>query len=357
MITILPFSRLTAPQVYEGWADVSLKQECSWLVEVRRTDGTIRRPFGDHWIPNTMLNQFKNQIFNFGGFFNYKTGNDILDLTYGGSNMLVGTDGTPAAATQTGIIAGSVTASSFSTTGNSATMGSTTGLLSQLVKKTFPVETADKTYREAVISPRYNSANPDAFGVAGLTNVGLALNRVAFPADISLLTGEQLILNAELRTHTIAHAPLTVTLAAQNGMNVSGQLKLVGTTAAILGGTVSAAGVITKNGNGHAAIFPSSHSSAGEWNLSGVSSFPAWNTATSGLAAYPATTSGWSAYAADSFYRDYIGVWYPGAAVTFQSISTTPQFSGVAGYQLLLTTPMTKDAAASLTFGLRFTFY
>jgi hypothetical protein len=64
---ILSFNKITKP-IYEGGATISLKPESEWFFEVRRTDGTIRYPFGDKWIKNVVLDQFKNQVLNNGGF-------------------------------------------------------------------------------------------------------------------------------------------------------------------------------------------------------------------------------------------------------------------------------------------------
>ena len=56
---ILSFSKITKP-IYEGDTTIDCRPRGQWLVEIKRSDGTIRRPFGDNWVNNVFLNAWAN---------------------------------------------------------------------------------------------------------------------------------------------------------------------------------------------------------------------------------------------------------------------------------------------------------
>ena len=367
MITILPFSRLTSPQVLEGGTDISLATKGRWYFEVRRTDGTIRLPFGDRWVDNVILNQFKDKVLSYGGFSDSGASQIATFLNsffqhntsvYSDVLIKVGTDSTPASATQTGLIGTSYTDNGWYSSGNSATVSGSTGIATMVMKKTLAVETGPKAYNEAVVFPRGYSST---FGPCGIYTAGLAMNRIKFPGTINLVNGDQLIITVAISVQTLAAATQTVTLSAQNGVNVSGQLKLVGTTAKLLGNTVSAGGVLSASST-DGAIFPNagnnyaSNIAPAQWYLSTASSHVAFNTTSPGLNTTIASSTTWGAYTTGNYYRDITGQWNSGGGdVAFRSISLLSSGdSYTAGYQLLLDNSQTKLSAGTLRFGLRF---
>jgi hypothetical protein len=359
---ILSFNKITKP-IYEGGATISLKPESEWFFEVRRTDGTIRYPFGDKWIKNVVLDQFKNQVLTHGGFAFRNTGTntdyDFLNLffqhsqTSNRADIEIGTSNTAAVSTQTALQAFSKSDNGYYFIGNSATISPTTGDLVVTIKKTFAFETGTITYREAGLK-----VNPvSQTGVAGIVSPGLLINRVTF-ADLILNAGEQLIATVAIRVPTLTVTGQTISISAQNGLNISGTLRLVGTTNRNLGiNTLTSGGTLTNNSTGWGTIFPTSQTASGisTLNLSTNSTHAAFNTASSGLNTNAATTSGWATYTTNNFFRDYTGQWASGGSnITFQSINLITSNNGTSGYQLLCTSSQTKVAASTLSLSLRF---
>lgn len=361
-LDILPFHRISAPQVIEGEANISLKPQGKFLVEVRRTDGTIRRPFGDNWVGNQFLNQFKNQVLTWGGLGSLGWGQNnsgFASLFYPNANyttyttwLQVGTSNTAVNPTQT-TLTGTKTANSWES-GNTITISPTTGDIVFVVKQGFSPEGSPVTYNEAGITTN-GSANGyyTPIGTSSYSEVKLN-SRCVFPSGVSLLTGERLVLTYAITVPTLTANSQTITLTADNGMNVSGQLKLVGNLPYTVGGTVSSLGVRTNTNTNSSGILPvSPQISSGLFGLTGATSFPAFGSNTTGMNTNTAGTSAWAAYTSGSFYRDYIGIWNSGTGpFTFRSITLSG--GGVNGYQLLLDNEMTKTPLSTLQFGLRF---
>ena len=260
---ILSFNNLTRP-FYEGGLTIDCRPRGEFLVEVRRTDGTIRRPFGDHLIENTFLNAWRDgQLAGTGptGALNVSINNSWgsgtqsssvlntwLNLFHGDKSCLaVGSGSNAASASDTGL----QTQVRFDSTpfsgGNVVTWSQSTGDVVYTIKEQFPTETGSVTYREAGIRINSGASGNDFInGVAA--NSSRIINRVVFPANVTLAAGETLILTLAITIPTLAKTTgKTITISAQNGMNISGELKLIGTEASIVGGTLTAGGTITQN--------------------------------------------------------------------------------------------------------------
>lgn len=342
-----------------------MKPESKWFFEVRRTDGTIRYPLGDRWVDNVVLNQFKNQVLNNGGIGFYNGGTaryyDFLNLfflesVYNWRSVIeLGSSNTAATATQTALQSYIKSDNGFYASGNTATVSPTTGDFVATIKKSFAVETGSVTYREAGL--KCASTSGVNGGPANLTAAGMLMNRVTF-SDITLSSGEQLIVTVAVKVPTLTVNGQTITISAQNGVDISGTLKLVGTTSRILGlNTLTTAGVLTNNSATYGTIFPTSQNptSSNQFYLTTTSSHAAFNTAASGLNSNVAGTNGWATYTTDNFYRDFTGTWASGGSdITFQSINLITGGGGTSGYQLLCTSSQTKAAAATLSLSLRF---
>lgn len=372
---IFSFHKLTRP-VYEGGLTIDSCPQGKFLVEVRRADGTIRRPFGDHLIDNTFLNQWRDgQLGGVGttstgtqSVFGWGTGGAIttrrtwLDLFYGNlSCIAVGSGSASASATNTALATAVRFDSVPSSGGNAATWSQTTGDVVYTIKEEFPTETGSVTYREAGI--RINSAFTTGSGLNGLEIVSggqeKIINRVVFPADVVLATGEQLILTIAVTVPTLAStAGKTVTIGAQNGMNISGQLRVITDQTNLVGGTINSSnGSITTSGAiGHPALFSPNLPPSGI--LSTKTAFDTQGTAPSwGLTGV--VNGSWGSYTNGAFARDVAFTWPNGTpstnfafrSILMRSLSTN---SALGGYQLLLDNEMTKASAGVLSFSLRF---
>jgi len=366
-MNILSFNKITKP-IYEGGIDIDCRPRAKWLVEVRRPDGTIRRPFGDNWIKNLFTNGFANNLI--GSNMGWEQGDGWASMTFTylfykrvpdnasynpSSYIIVGSGSNAPSVTDTDLQTYVKSATGFFASGNSVTQNSTTGDIVYTIKATFDAETGSATYREA--GYRFNSALIPIWNLAAYSS--LLLNRVVFPSNVNLSSGEQLILTMAVTIPTLAVTGKTITIAAQNGMNVSGELRCIGTTEAMAGGTVTAGGSLTiqqnypllfSTGPGYQSLTPAA-------GLTTATTFPAFNTNSSGLDANSVNAT-WAAYTTDSRYRDAIFTWGSGTpasntdfrSMTFRSSSGNT----INGYQLLLDNQMTKDTAATLAIGIRF---
>ena len=374
---ILSFSKITKP-IYEGGATIDLRPKGKWLIEIRRTDGTIRHPFGDNWVDNLFINRYANGQLAFatrspgtvpGNGHSWNAFNAFgqgvyswVNFFYGKpsdfpltSTIAVGSGTTPVSVTDTAL-ANQIRFDSVPfATGNSINWSSTSGNIIYTIKESFPVETSTVTYNEAGI--RINPSN-GANGLAPLTP-GL-LNRVVFPGPVNLLAGEQLIITVAVTIPTLASsAGKTITIAAQNGVNISGVLKLIATQESMAGGTVTAAGVITENynfptlfnDNAGFAIPVALLSTKTAFDTLGVN--PTWGTTNQ-------IDGTWAAYTNNSRFRDIGFQWgngTPAANTNFRSIlfRNSTSAGALGGYQLLLDNQMTKASTATLALSLRFT--
>ena len=356
---ILSFSKITKP-MYEGGLSIDCKPRGKWLVEVRRTDGTIRRPFGDNWIDNLFINRYANgQLGGAAGFgfaASSATAYSFLSFFYGAkSSIAVGSGNTAVSVTDTALATPIRFDSTPYASGNSRSWNSTTGDIVYTIKEQFPAETGSVTYREAGIRIIGGVTTQRMNGLDGAGTNGL-LNRVVFPGNVVLTSGEQLILTVAVTIPTLASsAGKTITIAAQNGVNISGVLKVIASESAMAGGTVTAGGTPSINTTYpilfHAIETPVALlSDKTAFDTLGVD--PTWGT-TGQLSGV------WNTYITDSRYRDVCFQWGAGTPATdtnfrsllFRKISTA---GANGGYQLLLDNQMTKTAASTLTLSLRF---
>lgn len=366
---ILSFSKITKP-IYEGGATIDLRPKGKWLIEVRRTDGTIRRPFGDLWIDNLFINRYANG--QLGGAttvnpFSWGTQGSggsqdtwtFLNLFYGAkSSIAVGSGTTPVQNSDTALANLIRFDSTAYASGNSITWNSTSGNIVWTIKEEFPLETSPVTYNEAGIRITGGTSTDGMNGLSTAGSNGL-LNRVVFPGSINLVSGEQLIITVAVTVPSLASsAGKTITIAAQNGVNISGVLKCIATQASMAGGTVTAAGVATlESTKTYPLLFNICRapvallSTKTAFDTLGVN--PTWGTTNE-------VAGTWATYTTDNRFRDASFQWgsgVPAANTNFRSILfrylTTAGANG--GYQLLLDNQMTKASTATLALSLRFT--
>jgi hypothetical protein len=363
-MNILVFNKLTKP-IYEGGLTIDCAPRGQFLVEVRRPDGTIRRPFGDNLIQNTFLDQWRNEHLNPStvraeckGWNNGATSdsqmNTWTDFFYGArSSIAIGSGSATASASNTGLASPIRHDSSPHASGNGITWSQSTGDTVYTIKEEFPAETGSVTYREAGIrlEPLSTSTTGGINGMAHNSGLSRLMNRVVFPANVTLNSGEALILTIVVTIPTLASTNgKTITISAQNNMNISGVLRLYSPQNNIVGGTVTGGGAIT-NTRTHTALTISR-------NL-----LCAMNTSTTAGTLGSLLSGGTNSTEATSVitwtsgqsYIDYgftFGANIPTSNFTFGQLRLRP--SGVdAGYQLLLDSTMTKATAGILAFTMR----
>jgi hypothetical protein len=239
-------------------------------------------------------------------------------------------------------------------TGNVADVDSTTGNAIMTGNWQFAPMPSAFTVREvSLYNNSIGTVNTNWFGVSG----GAVWNRIVLSSPIVLSANDVLTMSYTLVIPTLAVTAQTVTLAAQNGMNISGQLKLIGTKRTILGGEVTGAGVATidaasgtAGGGQGGAIFPGN----ARGGLITATTFPSVFTNTTGWATNQSSTQAWQSYTSGSFTKTYETVWNTAFATTnFRSI-VLYLGGGTNGYQLLLDNQQTKELNKQLTVGWTF---
>ena len=369
---ILSFSKITKP-IYEGDTIIDCRPRGKWLVEIKRSDGTIRRPFGDNWVNNVFLNAWADNQMTGAAGSNASFGNPFVSTRFTWLNFFYGQGSDPANGNLMSFAVGSGTTPAQQTdttlanqirfdstpfvTGNSISYSTTSGNVVYTIKEEFPVETDPVTYNEAGIRI-VSGSGINQWVINGLgSNAARLINRVVFPGSINLIAGEQLILTLAVTIPTLgSSAGKTITIAAQNGVNISGVLKCIGSQAAIAGGTVTAAGAITQTVR-YTNLFNTQLTPVAL--LSTKTAFdtlgtdPTWGTTNQ-------VNGTWAAYTTGNRFRDIGFTWgngTPASNTNFQSILFRNQTDAGAygGYQLLLNNQMTKASTATLALSLRFT--
>lgn len=372
-MNIYSFHKISRP-IYEGGATIDLTPKGQWFVQVRRTDGTFRYPFGDRWIDNLFLTGYVDGQLGGGQFPEGKgwasewVGNrntyTFLDYFYGGkSSLAIGSGTTPVTAGDTALANQIRFDSTPFATGNFTSWNSSNGNLNFTIKEQFPVETGSVTYNEAGFritqAGAGGSTGWDNIAINGLTAAGATrlVNRVVFPSGISLVSGEQLIITISITIPSLASTGgRTITISAQNGMNISGVLKLIGSAAAMVGGTVSQNGIISPYNVTHPTLFDTAVVPVGllstktTFDTLGVD--PTWGTTNQ-------VNGQWGTYTNGSRVRDIGFQWNSGTPATdtaFRSIlfREITDAGARGGYQLLLDNEMTKASSAVLSLALRF---
>jgi hypothetical protein len=360
---ILVFNKLTKP-IYEGGVSLDCRPRGRFLVEVRRRDGTIRRPFGDHLIENTFLNQWRNDHigpssttdYNKGWYSGGSTGyNSWLDFFYGAkSSIAIGSGSTAASATDTGLATAIRHDSTAYASGNGVTWSQSTGDVVYTIKEEFPEETGSVTYREAGI--RLTAIAGSTGSINGLvkdTSDNRLMNRVVFPANVDLVSGETLILTLAITIPTVASTNgKTITISAQNSMNISGVLRLYSPQSELVGGTVTGAGVLTRNN--HQTMMPLTRAFLCGMNTSTTAG--TLGSLLSGGTTSTEATGVLGSFTAGQSYRDIgftFGSGTPATNFEFRQLRFRPS-GQTAAYQLLLDNTMTKASSGVLAFSMRF---
>ena len=343
----------------DGGIDIDLRPKCEWRIDIQDTDGTVRpaRGFECGFRKNVILNQYRDLLssWNDSGYFGACIQSPIGTNNPGfrASRLRIGTDGTAAVATQTTLLAYSKESTAFYPSGNSISANPSTGAIVVTSKQTFAAEAGSATYREAGL---YFFREADAAATYA--------NRFVFPSPISMTVGQVIIMTMAFTFPSVYNNPQTVTLSADNGVNISGRLGLIGALASICSGSVTAAGVWTgtsKWGYRPRVTTVAAHAMpSNSFALTGHNTFATAGTdgtnlisgVTNSITALPATTSSIAAYASGSYVRNHTGNWAPGnpvTATTFNSLMMAGT-DGTTGYQLLFDAPQSFASTSALSF-------
>jgi hypothetical protein len=361
---ILSFNKITKP-IYEGGTTIDLRPRGKWFVQVRRTDGTFRYPFGDMWIDNLFLNGWanaqvgiwSNNSLSWGSNNSQSNTWSWLDLFYGTRSSIAVGSGTTAVTNSDTALATPVRFDSTAfSTGNTITWNQTSGNIVYTIKESFPAETGSVTYNEAGIRITGDGTSGGGFNGLQTTGANRLINRVLFPGGVSLSVGEQLILTVAVTLPTLASsAGKTITIASQNSLNISGVVKCIGSLSNMAGGTVTAAGVATRN-TGQTTLFSTGQTAVAllstKTAFDTLGTSPTWGTTNQ-------VNGTWVTYTTNSRFIDVGFTWgsgVPSSDTNFRSIlfRSVTSAGALGGYQLLLDNQQTKTAASTLTLNLRF---
>src|SRR4029077_17682726 len=271
---------------------ITLKATLSgkYKVEVCRNGQVVRKPFGDRWFPNLITNVCLDQLMQGTAF------NTLL-----GSYCRAGSGVTPPANTDTQLTAQLRSTNTFFTGGGTGTTIGTVndtvnGAATHTLVYEFAAESSSVTYNEIGLA---SSAGPTG---------GSLYTHSLLSSGVSLVSGDNLRLTYALTfSFPATVTPVTVSLSAINGFNISGQLKVVGTFANIFGLWSSAS---TLSG-GQDTVLRNSATGIGTL-YSAPTTFPGVNTVLSGVTALGSNVTGsLGTYTAGSFTRTQQFIWVP----------------------------------------------
>jgi hypothetical protein len=298
-----------------------------YLVEVCRDGKVIRQPFGPKMRPNLITN----------GFFDYCMGtNNTTVLRQAVLVARVGTGTTPPANGDTQLAAQTQTTSGlFTGGGNTFSNDTVNGAWTGTWVYEFAAVGSGVTLNEAGLAV---NAGPSG----GLSTHAL------FPSGVVLNAGDNLRLTYSI-TYSIPSivTPITVSLAAVNGFNVSGSMKTCGlfNTNSGIFGTITATDAVTTTGSGLSqgqTCFGTAGTAA---LLSAPTSFPTVNTNPTATGLGTSIQGSQASYTNGSFTRNQTWTWVPSNPSSTVSNVNAIQFYdavGGVGLYLILTSAQTK---------------
>jgi hypothetical protein len=320
---------LYLPRYREMQAETGIRATIvgKYKVQVCRNGVVVREPFGDNWIPNLVLNQGLDLMI---------TGTDCTGLmTFG----RIGSGTTTPTVSDTSLANQLKVTSTILGSGNGTTNDTVNGAATHTKVYEFAAESATVTYNELGV------------GSAQSTNLG---TRALFPSGVVCNNGDNMRLTYSL-TFSIPSivSPVTISLSAVNGFNVSGTLKTVGTFQNLF--AALAAGGGSSGGGTWPSLF---NGSAGVGILgSAPTTFPTVNTALSYTSLGSNVTGSQGSYTNGTFTRNCTFQWVPSnPSATVSNVNDIlicwTGAPGNHGHLLLLNSPQTKANTNTLTITL-----
>jgi hypothetical protein len=284
----------------------------------------------------------KNLITNAGLDFVMQNGQSLTALITAGCRVGSGTN--PPANTDTALQTGlKGTQTNFTGGGIQAVNDTVNGAVAFTNVYEFAAEVGSVTYNELGIA---NSGSPTG---------GTQMTRALFGSPINLTSGQNLRLTYTLNIScpaTVTSIP--VSLAAVNGFNISGNMRLCGTFSVVFGSATSSAISGANDGAWRCAMATASNHAANF--LSAPTTFPAVNTSLAGtlISSSGITAASQSTYTNGSFTRNCTYVWNPSTPPsTVSNIAgiffTTSTANTTQGVYLLLSSAQTKANTNTLT--------
>lgn len=307
-----------------------------YLVEICRDGKVIRQPFGPQMRPNLLTNTFFDSSFTGSGTSQFR-----IPFQY----AHVGTGTTTPANTDIKLTTPSQSVNTlFTGGGNTFSNDTTNGAWTGTWVFEFAAVGAGVTYNEAGL-------NSSSSTTSGLTS------HLLFPASVTLNSGDNLRL-----TYSITYSmpclvtPIAVSLAAVNGFNVSGNIKMVGPFANFFGTVSTANTAVTTGGSGSTVDATLMFGTAATGSLgSAPTTFPTVNSALSFTNLGNGTTGSLATYTNGSFTRNQTISWTPS-----QPASTVSNVNNILllrttfneGLLLVLTATQTKANTNTLAITL-----
>lgn len=326
--------------------EIDLKNECGlefgtkvsgkYLAEVCRNGHVIRQPFGPKMRENLITNLGLDYFISGGGSSAFRMAFYYARCGTGTTTPAV-TDTTLTAQTQS-------TANLFTGGGNTYSQDTVAGTWTGTYVYEFPATGSGVTLNEIGLG---NINSP--------TGATLSTHAL-FPTGVTLNAGD----NLRLTYSTVISIPslitaIPVSLAAVNGFNISGSIKVCSTFANLFGIVTAADSNTTANapsGNFQGTL-SFGITSANCQLCSAPTTFPAVNTALSGVTGLGISVTGsLGTYTAGSFTRTQSAIWVPSNPSTtvsnVNSIFLASQ-NNAAALLLILSAPQTKANTNTLT--------
>jgi hypothetical protein len=316
--------------------EIELKTTVSgkYKVSVCRNGQIVRKPFGDRWLSNLITNAGLDLLMQ-----GTQWSTVISGYCRAGSGVTTPTNSDTQLTSQL-----KSTNTQFTGGGVGTTIGTsndtTNGAATHTNVFEFSAEVSSVTYNEIGLA-----------STAGPTG-GTLFTHSLLPSGVNLLSGDNLRLTYAITLSFPATVtPVTVTLAAINGFNISGQLKVVGTFASIFGNLPSSGGITASNDQ----YLRCALAAAGTL-LSTPTVFPAVNTAISPQSPLGnGVTGSLGSYTTGSYTRTQQFIYVPSNPSTTVSnangfiVNANTLGNGNYGLLHLMTSPQTKANTNTLT--------
>lgn len=200
-----------------------------YFFEIVRPDGTVKRPFGEHWVENVVLNSGLEMMFN-----GASPSNNISDLWFTGvmAYARVGTGNTPADQTQVALVNQVGATGNYDTTGNSTSGNVSDASIDGVLRRVF------------IFDPPSVNVNLNEVGVSNSPILTENLfSRTVLPFTITIQTDEFLRLTYELQISI----PGFLVFGYSGGFTFDGEVRGCGVSIPPIFGGLSASGVPSGN--------------------------------------------------------------------------------------------------------------
>lgn len=311
----------------EGEVDLRMSVSAKYKVKILHPRGTVTEPFGDEWLPNLITNYaFDNMM-----------GTSTVSFTTVVTNYCrAGTSATAPANTDTALNAFWAATNTLTNSGAGSTNDTVNGAVTHTQSFDFAAAGGSVGLNELGL------ANTAANGVGLFTHA-------LFPSQVNLNTGDVLRIPYSITFSIPATVTaISVSLAAVNGFNISGSMKVCSTFANLFGALNASGGTATSSTSQYLTVGSTSNG----YICSAPTTFPTVNTGPSLTTIGISVAGSLGTYTNGSFTRNETYVWVPSnPASTVSNVNGiwTNCNSTITGLYLILTTAQTKANTNTLT--------